>query len=69
MSKLTDIAAEIRHETPNAYLIYDGRSEIKKGDKVPSEIRTWIPKSQCEYNEDEGTFTMPLWLAKEKGLI
>lgn len=68
MAKLIDIAAELRHETPNAYLIYDGRSEIKKGDTVPSELRVWVPKSQVEYNED-GTFTMPEWLALDKGFI
>lgn len=55
-SKLTDIAAELRHETPRAYLVYDGAQEV------------WLPKSQCEMNDD-GTFTLPEWLAKEKGLI
>lgn len=68
MSKLIDVAAELRHETPNAYLIYDGRSEIKKGDTTPSELRQWVPKSQVEMNDD-GTFTMPEWLAKEKGFV
>lgn len=68
MPKLIDVAAELRHETANAYLVYDGRSEIKKGDKAPSELRVWIPKSQCEMNAD-GTFTMPFWLALEKGFI
>lgn len=67
--KLIDIAAELRHETDKAYLVYDGRSEIKKGDTVKSELRVWIPKSKVEYNEDDGTFTMPLWLAQEKGFI
>jgi hypothetical protein len=28
----------------------------------------WVPKSYVENNED-GTFTMPVWLAKEKGFI
>lgn len=69
MAKLIDIAAELRHETPNAYLIYDGRSEIKKGETVPSELRVWVPKSQVEYNEDDGTFAMPEWLTLEKGFI
>jgi len=66
--KLIDIAAELRHETDNAYLLYDGRSEIKKGDTKPSELKVWVPKSQVENNED-GTFTMPEWLAMEKGFI
>lgn len=68
MAKLIDIAAELRHETDNAYLLYDGRSEIKKGDTKPSELRVWVPKSQVENNED-GTFTMPEWLALDKGFI
>lgn len=68
MAKLIDIAAKLRHETDNAYLLYDGRSEIKKGDATPSELRVWVPKSQVENNED-GTFTMPEWLALDKGFI
>jgi len=68
-SKLIDIAAELRHETNAAYLIYDGRSEIKKGETEPSELRVWVPKSQVEYNEEDKTFTMPEWLALEKGFI
>jgi hypothetical protein len=66
--KLIDIAAELRHETDKAYLVYDGRSEIKKGDTKPSKLRIWLPKSQVEMNDDN-TFTMPLWLALEKGFI
>lgn len=54
--RLTDIAANVHMETARAWLINDGFKEV------------WIPKSQCERNDD-GTFTMPEWLAKEKGLI
>ena len=54
--RLTDIAAELRHETRAAYLIFDGTREV------------WVPKSQVERNDD-GTFTMPEWLAKDKELI
>lgn len=68
MSKLIDIAAELRHETNSAYLLWDGREEIKKGDTKSSELRIWVPKSQVEDNGD-GTFTMPEWLALEKGFI
>lgn len=66
--EIIDIAAILRHETPNAYLLSDGRTEIKKGDTAPSELKVWVPKSQVEDNGD-GTFTMPEWLAKEKGFI
>ncbi len=53
---LIDIAVQIKGETKYAYRIYDG----KKTD--------WVPKSQVE-NNDDGTFTMPLWLAQDKGFI
>lgn len=55
-SELVDIAAQVRGETPKAYRLFDG-------DKTE-----WVPKSQVEDNGD-GTFTMPMWLAKEKGFI
>ena len=58
MSKreLIDIAASIEVETERAFKLFDGtRSE-------------WVPKSQVEQNDD-GTFTMPEWLAKDKGFI
>jgi hypothetical protein len=55
-SDLIDIAAEKKGETEKALRLYDGsRSE-------------WVPKSQVEDNGD-GTFTMPEWIAKEKGFI
>lgn len=54
--ELMDIAAELKGETANAYRIYDGSKT------------EWVPKSQVERNDD-GTFTMPTWLAKEKGFI
>ncbi len=68
MSKkeLIDIAAELRHETDAAYLIYDGRTKVEKGE--PSELRIWVPKSMVEYDGKQ-TFTMPEWLAKDKGFI
>lgn len=57
-AKLTDVAAEFRRESPSgkAWLVFDGTKEV------------WLPKSMVERNDD-GTFTMPEWLAKEKGLI
>lgn len=68
MGKLIDVAAELKGETDKAFLLYDGRSEIKKGDEVPSELRIWVPKSQVEDNGD-GTYAMPEWLALDKGFI
>jgi hypothetical protein len=54
--RLTEIAAEKRHETDRAYLLFDGDKE------------EWVPKSLVEDNGD-GTFTMPEWLAKKIGFI
>lgn len=54
--KLIDIAAELRHETEKAFLLFDGDKE------------GWVAKSLVEDNGD-GTFTMPEWLAKDKGFI
>jgi hypothetical protein len=56
-NRLVDIAAEKLGETAAAYRIFDGT-------KVE-----WVPKSQVDYNEDDGIFTMPMWLAKEKEFI
>jgi hypothetical protein len=54
--KLIEISAEKRSETEKAFRLFDG-------------IKTeWVPKSHVEENCD-GTFTMPEWLAKEKGFI
>lgn len=55
-SNLIDIAAELHAETDRAFRIFDGKKT------------EWVPKSQVEKNED-GTFTMPEWLAREKGFI
>lgn len=54
--RLVDIAVEVKGETDKAYRVFDG-------DKTE-----WVPKSQVENNND-GTFTMPEWLAQEKGFI
>lgn len=54
--RLTDIAAQVRAETPKAWLLYDGSKQ------------EWVAKQHVEDNGD-GTFTMPEWLAKEKGFI
>ena len=56
-SDLIDIAVEIKSETEKAYYLDDGATQV------------WIPKSQCEWNQEDGTLTMPEWLAKDNGLI
>jgi len=54
--KLVDIDAEVRGETEQAWRLHDGT------------VTKWVPKSQVEDNND-GTFTMPEWLARDKGFI
>lgn len=54
--KLIDIAAELQFETDKAFRLFDGATT------------EWVPKSQVEDNGD-GTFTMPEWLAKDKGFV
>jgi hypothetical protein len=53
---LVDIAGEIRARTQRAIQFYDGERTV------------WLPLSQIEINDD-GTITMPEWLAEEKELI
>lgn len=54
--EVIDISAEIKGETDKAWKLFDGQ------------FTEWVPKSQVEKN-DNGTFTMPEWLAKDKGFI
>lgn len=55
--ELVDIAGEIHGETSAAYRFFDGKRTV------------WLPKSQCQWDEDDKTMTMAEWLAKEKELI
>ena len=55
--KLVDIDADLRIERPKAFLLYAGKDPA-----------VWVPKSLVENNND-GTFTMPEWLAIEKELV
>lgn len=55
-SDLIEIAAALVHETEKAFLLDDGGQQV------------WVPKAAVERNDD-GTWTMPESLAREKGLI
>lgn len=55
-SDLVDLELDIKIERDLAWLLTDGT------------VTDWVPKSQAENNGD-GSFTMPGWLAKEKGFI
>jgi hypothetical protein len=54
--KLVDVEAKLVGESARAFKINDGKREV------------WVPKSEAQDNED-GTFTMPYWLAHREGLI
>jgi hypothetical protein len=56
-SEIIDIVGEIQAETDKAYRFFDGLRVV------------WLPKSQCEWDVDEKTMTMPMWLAKDKEII
>lgn len=58
-----EISAELRQDREKSYAVF-------AGDVTPSgrEVLTFLPKSLVEFDGDK-TFTMPEWLAKEKGLI
>lgn len=55
-NKLVDVTAEVRGETDLAWRLHDGAKT------------EWVPKSLTEDNGD-GTYTMPFWIAKEKGFV
>jgi hypothetical protein len=55
-NELVDVAGEIRAQTEKAIHFYDGSRTV------------WLPRSQIEINDD-GTVTMPEWLALDKELI
>ena len=55
-SELFDLAAQKKGETEKAFRLFDGTKT------------EWVPKQFVEENGD-GTFTMPEWLAKDKGFI
>ncbi len=55
-SNLCDIAGRVVRETEKAWLVDDGAREV------------WLAKSLVGKNPD-GTFTLPEWLANEKGLL
>ncbi len=54
---LVDIAGEVQAWTEKGVKFFDGK------------VSVWLPRSQVEVNDDDGTVTMPEWLALEKGLI
>ena len=61
--ELCDIDANLITETKDAFCItVEDDTFIKEADRI------WLPKSKVENNND-GSFTLPVWLAEVKGLI
>ena len=63
MTDRIDIAAELVHETDNAFLLNDGRTDGKG-----KPVNVWVPKSLCEETAP-GIYLMPEWLATDKEFI
>lgn len=54
--KTVDVEAELKDETDAAWFIFDGKRYH------------WLPKSQVDYDPGSKTFTVPEWLAIDRGL-
>lgn len=63
--EVVDVDLDLLEERDKSFKVTDGEPD----EQYPNSKR-WIflPKSLVENNGD-GTFTMPLWMAKEKGLV
>jgi hypothetical protein len=55
--ELADVEGKIVAETEKAYKFDNGTRVV------------WLPKSQCEWDEQDKKLTMPMWLATEKELV
>ena len=66
-SDLVDIACQIRETRDMSVAVADGSLQ-EDGKYAGREKWFWLPMSQIEIN-DNGTVTMPEWLAAEKGLL
>ena len=62
--ELVTISSILYTETEKAYGLWEGKIDRKGG-----KILIWVPKQFVEYDRDVKEFTMPEWLATEKGLI
>ena len=61
--EITDVDLEVRQERDLSWMVYAGDDDEDGKEKWVS-----LAKVHCENNGD-GTFTMPVWLATEKGLV
>lgn len=63
MAKTIEFCGELKRETPKAYLVHDGKEDV------------WIPRSQVKSIRQidrigvDFEFEIPVWLAREKGIV
>ncbi len=55
--QIIEISAEIKIETPKAWLLCDGITS------------KWVPRQLVRADQEKKIFTMPEWLAYKKGFI
>lgn len=60
---LVDVRGSFQFETAAAYAVKFDEDQFASEAEV-----VFLPKSKTEKNSD-GTFTIPYWLAEEKGLL
>jgi hypothetical protein len=65
-SDLIDITCRVISEREKAIAIVNGTMETVG--PYEREKWFWLPRAEIEINDD-GTITLPEWLAREKGLI
>lgn len=63
-NQMVEVDAEKRMERGGSTALYQGKDDPQNG----REIWVWVPTSRIKDNGD-GTFSMPEWLALDKGLI
>jgi len=67
-SSLVDIACQIRSNRPDKDAIAIAIGTMEEIGGREREKWFWLPRSEIEINDD-GTVTMPEWLALDRGLI
>lgn len=61
-SDLVDLDLSFRHETDDAFAVWNG-------DRKPDGTEKWVWLTKKYTERDGDIFTMPEWLAIEKGLV
>ena len=70
MSRTVDVECRVIRRNPNSIVVVDGgvmKIPGANGQMIEREIEYILPKGHVEENDD-GTITMPEWLAIDRGL-